>query len=207
VRNEWTSHLPKEDVQSSANEGKNFSIPSGLMLLGFIAGTMSTVPMTYMPFELRNLGVASSAAVAAALMVPVIVSGLVSGLFGHVRKRTSSGILFALSFGVAGIGAAITAISTSYTEIICGLFLYGAGIGWLTPNLMSVATEVASAATRGRIVGIVNGAFYSATFIAVLILEPIVRATGPKGALFTMMALSLMASLFFIVGARERRSA
>ncbi len=197
----------KPKISSASAQPERFSVPVGLMLLGFIAGTMCTVPSTYIPFAIRNLDVTSSTMIAGALMIPAGISGVISSTFGYVRKRISWQTAFAISFGVAGIGTGIISIATSFEQVLCGLVVKGFGIGWLASNTMARATETATDATRGRFVGLVKGAFFSAAFLAVLLLEPIVRVSGPKGALVAVTVLSLVTALTFIASFVMRSNA
>ena len=197
-RNDSTGKFSKQDAQGSGPPAGRFSIPIGLIFLALLAGSIATVPGTYMPFEIRNIGITSSGAIGFAMMIPAIISGIIAGFYGRARKFISSRAAFTLCFGITAIGLGLFVLATSYEGIVGSLVVVGFGISWLTTNTIARATEAATDATRGRVVGMVKGAFFAASFVTVLILEPIVRISGPKGALLALAALSLLASLAFI---------
>jgi MFS family permease len=195
---------PRQEARSSEERPARFSMPVGLIFLALVAGSVASVPGAYMPFQIRDIGVTSSGSIGFAMMVSAVISGVIAGFYGRVRKYISPQMVFASCFGVSAIGLGLFVLAESYAGIIGALVVVGFGTSWLTTNTVACATEAATDATRGRVVGMVKGSFFAASFLTVLILEPIVRVFGPKGALVALAALSLLASLAFIASKHLR---
>jgi MFS family permease len=191
---------PRSDptlVVSPATEKVAFPFPIFLMALGVLAGIITFIPYTYMPFELRGLGVASASKIALALAAQSVTTALIAPFFGSARNRMSSHSTFALSFALMGLGAGVNVVSDSYDVALLGMVLIGVGAAWLAPNLMTRASETIPEA-RGRTIGLVKAALVSAPFLGTLLLEPIFRTNGARGVLTSMLIMATLTALAFI---------
>jgi MFS family permease len=184
-------HTAAAAVSAATSSQERMFIPYVFMILALCAGIVSFVVPIYMPFQFRDIGINSSTTIALSITALSIVSATTAAFFGAARRVLSSQMAFAFSFTCGAIGLVLAAFMTSLPIIFVGLMIAGLGNGWLAPNVMARAAAAATPTTRGRIVGLVKGAHMSASFVSVLLLEPISRAHGPKGALATIAVLAI----------------
>lgn len=184
--------------ERSATAGRgSFKWPIRLMMLALASGIIQYVPLTYVPFYMRNVGISSSTLIGMALMAQSVLVAISSSLFGPVRARLSADTAFGMSFVLMGLGIAGTIFSHQFVMIAACQCLIGLGAGWLTPNLMVSAGEAAEVSTRARYVGVVKAANMSATFVGLIVAEPILRAAGVSAVLITVAAGAFAMSLLF----------
>jgi len=191
--------LTTSPPKASTTEQTAFNWPVGLMFLGLFLGITQLSPSTYMPFALRELGVTSATVIGSTITAMTITMASASAVYGYARPYMSANVMLAVALTLSTIGMGIIATATSYVPALCGLVIAGMGVGWYSPNLLILAGEAASMATRGRIIGLVKGAQMSASFVAVLMLEPIWRAAGPKGIFAALTAMAALGAAYFYV--------
>jgi MFS family permease len=195
-----TAAAPKSQAADAA-----FKLPIGLMLLGLFLGVTQLAPPTYTPFALRDLGMTSSGLIASAMTAMTVFMAISSATFGYARVHMSANTMLAVAFALSAAGMGLVATATSFIPAICGLVIAGMGVGWYSPNLLSLASESATAATRGSIIGLVKGTQMSASFLAVLAFEPIWRASGPKGIFMALTAMGVLGTAYCLIRARLTR--
>jgi MFS family permease len=184
------SSRPVAVARAAGAPKERVPIPYMLLFLALFTGSTTFTVFTYMPFEFRNMGISSSSQIAMALTAETMTSAVVAGIFGYARRYMSSQLAFATSFLFCTLGMPVAAFAPTFGLKVAGLILTGAGIAWLAPNVMARAAAAATPATRGRVVGLVKGVHMCASFIAVLLLEPVMRAYGPRGVLTVMTVVA-----------------
>jgi len=185
-----TPTTPAKSSTTAAPVPDRMFIPVVLMILALCCGVASYVVPIYMPFQFRDIGITSSTTIAMSIAAVSITSATMAAFFGAARRFLTSQIAFAFSFTCCCVGIFIAAYGVSLPVILLGLVLAGCGNGWLAPNVMARAAAAATPATRGRVVGLVKGAHMCASFVTVLMLEPISRMRGPKGVLVAVSAMA-----------------
>ena len=102
----------------------------------------------------------------------------------------------------------LVAVASSFTAIVAGILLFGVGIGWFVPNLMTALSRRVTHEQQGRAVGIIKSAHYLGSPIGVLMVEPIARVGGPASAMMVGAAVSLCTvAAFLLMRLRPPRSA
>ena len=86
------------------------------------------------------------------------------------------------------------------------MLVFGLGIGWFVPNLMTALSRRVSEKRQGRAVGIVKAAHYLASPLAVLAVEPIARAFGARSAMMASAVASLTVVAISLLKAVRRSS-
>ncbi len=182
--------------------------PLWFLPLALVMGTVTYLPNVYMPFMVREIGVTSPAIIAAVMLADAMIGASLSLLFGRSQRYLSSDATFAISFGCVGAGMLVVSLSHSLTGVVAGMLIFGLGLGWFVPNLMTSLSRRVSAARQGRAVGIVKAAHYVAAPLGVLAMEPISRAAGPAGVMLAGSVLSLCAAgVFVLMLTRGKRAA
>jgi MFS family permease len=173
----------------------SFKLPIGLMLLAVYTGISQYMPLTYIPYKFRDLGVSSSTTIGMALTVEVVLVAITSSCFGLLRARVSSTAAFGIAFALLGLGGGGVAVSTGFFSAAASLFVIGLGVGCFSPNLATTASAVASASSRAKCVGLVKGANLSGSLVGVLVVEPIFRLAGVQGVFVAMATMMIVAAL------------
>jgi MFS family permease len=175
--------------------------PFGLMAFALIAGVITFAPVVYVPFRMRDLGVESPRIIALAVTANALTTGVSSALYGQARKKLSVDQAFMTSFALCGVAGLAMALAPSFQLLIASGLVFGLGMGWVAPNLMTAAAGAAGEARRGRVVGLVKGTHLVSSFLAVLLFEPISKAWGP-GAVLAGVGSASVAMLAFCLARR-----
>ena len=166
--------------------------PFRYMPLGFCFGAIAFLPMVHVPFLLRQHGMESTSLISLVLTADSVVGAVMAILYGRARQSYSANAVFAFSFAMTGLGTLIAALSPNNVGVIAGMLVFGFGIGWMVPNLMtSVATKV-SQARQGRTAGLVKAAHFLATPLCIPLMEPFARKYGAQSAMFAVSALAFL---------------
>jgi MFS family permease len=166
------------------------AFPFALAGLGLLIGVIIYAPSIYAPFHLANLGAAKPSTIGDTLLLAMVSSTAASALFGRARLKISSRAAFGWSFACLAVGLALLGAAPVYAVAVVGVTLQGAGIGWLTPNLMASAAQSVDEAHRGRVLGVVRAAYSFAPAAGVTALEPVADAVGPDGVILLTAALA-----------------
>jgi predicted MFS family arabinose efflux permease len=166
--------------------------------LALAMGTVTFSPGVYLPFVVKEIGVTQPSIVAWVMLADAVVGSAMSFLFGYALRHLSHYISFIISFGFAGTGLLISAVTPNLTGIVVGTLFYGFGLGWFTPNLVTSLSRLVTRGQQGRAVGFAKGIHYLAAPTCLLALEPISRMTGPRGALMAGAILSFTVVAAFL---------
>jgi MFS family permease len=172
--------------------------PARYAFLAICIGSVTYLPLVYLPFLAREAGVTSPFVISLVLLVDTTLTAIMATLFGRFRRPVSSQVAFASSFAFTAVGMSITAMSPSLTGIMIGMMFFGTGVGWFVPNLMTAAAQCVAADQQGRTVGFVKAAHYLAAPLCTVMVEPLTRHVGPKGAMLVGASLSLCLLAVFV---------
>jgi MFS family permease len=196
---------PQANFETSRSQPLIEWFPVRFAILGLLFGTIIYIPAVYLPFLLNGLGMTSPTKISLVLTGDIIAGGIFSLLYGRARRVLSEYAAVMISVTNVGLGLLIAALAPNYAVVIIGSVIFGAGIGWFLPNLMSIVANRVKPEQQGRAAGLVKGANYLGSPTAVFVAEPISRAFGPTGAI---LAASLTSLLLLLVAATRflRRS-
>jgi MFS family permease len=165
--------------------------PFSLALLSLVLGTIIYIPAVYLPFLLSKMGMVSPALISFVLTGDLIMGAIAALLYGRARRLLSGQGTFLLSVGMVALGLLIAALAPNFVVVVVGCMIFGLGVPWFIPNLMVAVANRVSPEQQGRAVGLVKGANYLGSPIAVFLTEPISREHGARGALLVASFLSL----------------
>lgn len=166
------------------------TFPWHYLLFGMLLGGIAYLPMVYAPYLLRQNGVSSSTVMSLVLTADSLAGASMAMFFGRARKRLSHYEAFALSLACSGCGALIAVLAHNVVGVILGLLIYGLGIGWFTPNLMTALSGKVSPLHQAKAAGFVKGAHFLSAPLFITIAEPITRKYGPIGAMSMIVVLA-----------------
>ena len=176
--------------------------PARYALLAVLLGSITYMPMVYVPFLMREMGVASPTMISFVLMGDSVLGAAMALLYGRSRQHVSIHGAFAFSLGCAGGGMTVAALSPHVAGVVGGMLFFGLGLGWFVPNLMTAVSQQVLPERQGRAVGLVKGAHYLAAPLCIVAVEPLARQIGPQGAMMVAAALSF--ALLLVMGYRLR---
>jgi MFS family permease len=177
-------------------------------VLAVFIGSITYLPVVYLPFLMRQMGISSPTIISLVLTGDVIVGAAVALLYGRSKRYFSTYGAFAFSFGCAGVGMLIVALASNLAGVVIGMMVFGIGLGWFVPNLMTAVAQQVQVDQVARAVGLVKGAHHLAAPLCIVVVEPLTRRFGPEGAMMTAAALAF--ALFIVMSYRviaERRTA
>jgi predicted MFS family arabinose efflux permease len=180
--------------------------PFRFIPLALVIGSITYLPTVYFPFVIRTVGVTSPTVISLVLLADSVLGALLSMQFGRSQRYFSSHMAFALSFSCTGLGMAIVAMASGYAGVVVGIMVFGCGIGWFVPNLMTSAARHVSTDRQGRTVGLIKAAHYVSAPAAIAAVEPLTRAIGPTGAMWSGTMLSFTGLAVFLVRMANQRA-
>lgn len=180
--------------------------PLWFLPLALVMGSVTYLPNVYLGFVARQAGITSPSAIAMVMLADAVLGACMSLMFGRSQRYITSNAAFTFSFACTGLGMAIVALASGFIGIVGGMLVFGFGIGWFVPNLMTALSRRVTQGQQGRAVGIIKAAHYLASPLGILAVEPIARAFGPSGAMMTGSALSFgTVAVFLATRARGGR--
>jgi MFS family permease len=165
--------------------------PFRFAVLGLLLGTILYLPAVYLPFLLTSMGMTSPALISLVLTGDIIAGAISALLYGRARRVLSERAAFTVSVGLAGAGLLIAGLAPNHFIVIAGSVIYGIGMAWFLPTLMIMTANRVSPEQQGRAVGLVKGANYLGSPVAVFLAEPVARSHGAPGAILAAAFLSL----------------
>ena len=167
--------------------------------LALIIGGIAYMPTVYFPYVVRGFGVTSPAIISFILLADSAIGTIMAYFYGFSQRFISTRTAFIFSFICTGLGMLIVSLSSSLGGLIAGMMVYGLGIGWFTPNLMTAVSNNVSRDEQARAVGIIKAAHFISAPAAILAVEPITRLTGPMGSVWAGAGLSLLAVVLLMI--------
>lgn len=179
--------------------------PFRFALIGLLMGCVVYLPVIYIPFQLRSMGVESAGQISLVLMADAMACVCLAAFYGRARKFLSEWGAFAFAFTMTGLGGVVAATASSYTIVLIGMTMAGFGIAWFMPNLMTMVGARVQPHQQGRAAGLVKAANYLSTPLCVLAAEPLGRLLGVR---FPVLLSGLIALVLLSVAlyqlARQR---
>jgi predicted MFS family arabinose efflux permease len=172
--------------------------PRWFVPLALAMGTITFAPGVYLPFLVRDIGVGLPSTVAWLMLGDAVVGATMSFMFGRWQPHFPGYTTFMVCFGGSAVGLLIIALSHSMTGIVIGTLGYGVGIGWFTASLITFLSRRVTQGQQGRAVGFAKGFHYLAAPTCLLVLEPISRSFGPRGAIMALAILGFAVVAVFI---------
>lgn len=178
-----------EDQQKSVNgfRGLGDKIPILILIyatafLGMV--TFYVIPVQS-PFLLKEIGADRPSMQSVGLILATIMAATMAQNYARILRFLGYRGVFALCFGVMGVGFIITATAHQYYQAIIGFFLAGGGAGLMMPNANTWLMELSPPNMRGRIMGATTMAIFFGQFFSPIFFQPLVRIQGLQGAHLT----------------------
>jgi len=134
--------------------------------LGFLTMAIFYLVPTKLPFHMADLGITAPSIVALAVAGVTLTATPGALFFGKLRARLSAPAIFALCYGIMGVGYVVIATASATPQIIAGTLIAGLGLGPSMPNIMSVLMAQTPPEARGKAAGFATTCFFAGQFAA-----------------------------------------
>jgi hypothetical protein len=168
------------------------------LVLAFIVGLIGFAPTMYVPFHFIEIGIKDPRLVSTGLMTSTLVGAFSSSQYGRMRRHLDIYQSISIGFTGAALGMGIAALSSTLFGALAGMFVFGAGLAWLSPNLFALVGMLPDR-ERSATFGMVKGTMYVSTIVGVVVLEPVNRAFGANGVLIAIGASSLAMMSYILI--------
>ncbi|MES1023677.1 MFS transporter [Gloeocapsa sp. BRSZ] len=186
------------DVTSESIPWMLLIVTYGIALLTQIVFYMIPVQL---PFYLQQLTNANASQSGIAIALATLATSISALSYQHLKARFTFTNIYAIAFGLMGIGYLVISFARSYELVLIGLAIAGLGIGLLMPNMNVCLTSSTPVALRGRILGGLTTSFFLGQFTSPLVSQPLstwlnlsttYRLAGGFMLVVTALTLSVM---------------
>lgn len=191
--------LDRQTVQRSRSSAATKQEPQLLSwfpiryaVLAVLIGSITYLPMVYLPFVMRDMGITSPTIISLVLTGDVALGAVIALMYGRSRRYFSIHAAFAFSFACAGTGMFVVATASELPIVVVGMMIFGIGLGWFVPNLMTAVSQQVQPEQQGRATGLVKGAHHLAAPLCIVIVEPFARRLGPEGAIMAAAGIAFL---------------
>ena len=156
-------------------------------------------------FFLREIGIPDPMLAGIAVGIFNLSAGVASFAFSPLHQRIGTNAVFAVMFGVVGLGYVLIGGSDTYADIVAAMAFGGLSMGVFLPNLNLVILSRVPDDARGRALGGATTAFYLGQFVSPFYSVPIGVAFGLGFAFeITGYWLCAIAALFAVLAVVQR---
>lgn len=143
-----------------------------------------------------------------AIMASMTLAAIPGALFyGQLRRFLSAMTIFALSYGIMGIGLTVLALAQGPWTMLLGTLIMGVGMGPSLPNYTTWFMAFVPPSLRGRASGLLTTAFFAGQFASPLVVAPLVTAFGLAIAFevlgVTMVVFGVLMGIVALRGSRS----
>ncbi len=174
-----------------------------LALFHMIAYYMTPVQL---PFFLRGLDVTSPLLAAVPIFTAAMIGTVFSAMFPRIKAKLSHQAIFAVGFGLMGLGYVLVATAGSYWQVLLAMAVTGAGMGTALPNYSVWVMGRTPLRIRGRVVGGVITSFFLGQFLSPLVVEPVVTRYSLATAYASAAGILLAVAVVFAVAVASGRA-
>lgn len=157
-------------------------VPWVLLLTTFAIALLTQIVFymipVQLPFYLQQLSGANGSQSGLAIALATLAAASSSLSYQKLKARFTFTAIYALAFGLIGVGYLGISQASSYGGVLVGLAIAGLGLGLFTPNMTVCLTSSTPAALRGRILGSLTTSFFFGQFISPLVSQPLSQQLG-----------------------------
>lgn len=195
-------HEPKQEahpVQTNASVAAGRWLMGIIFLLTFIGSMAIYCIAVQLPFYLEHRFHTSNLSTGMVIASGTICASVISLFYGRVKKRISYPMILAISYLMMGLGFVLVGWAPSILFVVLGLSLAGGCSGLMMPVLNNWLTELATIATRGKVLGALTTAIFLGQFLSPIALTPLVELVSYAtffviiGCTMLLLWLTLMA--------------
>ncbi len=168
-------------------------------LIGMIIFYMVPVQI---PFYLAEITPVGELEIGLAIAAMTLCAAPAALMFQKLKEHISYPLIYALGFGIMGLGYLVVGNAYSYAQVVVGLMIGGAGFGLMIPNATVWLMEIAPAHLRGRMIGILNMAMFLGQFLSPFVVKPLIERTSIGITFGTMAFVMFGMSAAFVLSSK-----
>jgi MFS family permease len=175
---------PPRTVASLTAAAEKFPLLSAasICLAAHVLSMAMYVAVVQWSFLARDVLKASSFQFSTVGALMMLASAVVGLNFSRFASPARLWLIYAVSFGLMGLGYALLSIATTLWWAIPGLIISGIGSGLFMPNSSLGLMNKVPTVMRGRAVGLLTACIFAGHFLSPLVTQPIVKQAGTAGA-------------------------
>jgi MFS family permease len=193
---------PSESARARTigHSGFRLGTPIKYVVFVLLAGTVLIGPAVFIPFQLREIGIASSKTIGL-LLIPGSVAGVIAGFsYGWIRSKLSMQTTFVAGFSIMTIGLLLIASAHEANQVVAGQIMTGFGTGINMPSIFFLASITGPDEFRARTMGFTKSGVFGGPMIGQLLFEPLVVRTSIA---FVLLLFALSCAAFSVYYARQ----
>lgn len=198
----------EEDIHFEHEPSRIHIGPVLLIFVGiFCEMLMMYMLPTKLPYLLYAAGITSTVVCGALLGVAGFVSAF-SGLLGaRLNLIFSRQTLVSSGFFLIAIGSLIISTATELIILICGLAVFGIGMGFIVPMLVGWLSHLTPPHKYGTIFGLYSAFFFLGQFASGFVAQPLIDMTGSYASVFSFnVVLGIVLAVIFGASAIVQRT-
>lgn len=167
---------------------------------------MTTVALFFLmpsqlPFYLDRAGFDSASATAISLGTLTFVGGCVALLFKRISGQLGLPLTLSVGYLLMFGGFAALAMEATWTFILSGVALIGAGYAFVQPGFLLLALQVAPPKRRGTVSGFVTTGMFLGQVVSPLLLTPFLQSDGFETVFFAVALVLMLIAILAAVPA------
>jgi MFS family permease len=174
--------------------------------LAFVTMVMLFMVPAQTAFFLVEIGVDDPKSAGFAIGVFNFSAGTAALAYSWVRGHLSPEMIFALVYGISGVGYVMTGLSDSLTDTLIAMAIGGFSVGAFLPNANLAIITRASTSVRGRALGTLTTLFFLGQFSSPLYAVSISKSSSVGNAFFVSGLVLFALCVFFLAVAFSRRN-
>jgi MFS family permease len=171
----------------------------GIYMLMLLLQLIFYAVPTQLPFYLHALTGANAIKIGIAIASSTLFSAVASYMYGRLSILISYIHIVIISLFLTGTGFTIISYSTSYYQVLIGLFFSGFGVGLFMPNVTMWLSVVAPTAFRGRALGGLTASIFIGHFLSLIIIQPFITHFGFTRTFFFIGLIQICIALLFLL--------
>jgi MFS family permease len=176
--------------------------------LAFVSMLMLFLIPSQTAFFLAEIGVENPTRAGLAIGLFNFTAGLTSLAYSRIRARLSAETIFALVYGLGGVGFVMTGLAETFTATMIAMAVGGFSVGAFLPSINLAIISRASMSVRGRALGALTTMFFLGQFFSPVYAVPIASASSVGNAFVVSGGVLFVLSAGFVfikVNQRLRR--
>ena len=150
-------------------------------------------------FFLVEIGVENPLRAGLAIGLFNFTAGLTSLTYSRVRARLSAETIFALIYGLGGVGFIMTGLAETFTATMIAMAVGGLSVGAFLPSINLAIISRASMSVRGRALGALTTMFFLGQFFSPVYSVPIAAASSVGNAFVVSGGVLFVVSAGFVL--------
>jgi MFS family permease len=173
--------------------------------LAFVSMLMLFLIPSQTAFFLAEIGVEDPTRAGLAIGLFNFTAGLTSLTYSRIRARLSAETIFALIYGLGGVGFIMTGMAETFTATMIAMAVGGLSVGAFLPSINLAIISRTSISVRGRALGALTTMFFLGQFFSPVYAVPIASVSSVGNAFVVSgVVLFVLSAGFILIKVKQR---